>query len=235
MRIRLLRGRVTSAIAVGVIVVVAVGGGYAAASVSGGSSQIRACSQKTHVLYTGSCKKGDAKLSWNKQGPPGPGATSVVFNANGTASPIPTSLGTIGAYTMSASCVQPSQGTTTANLFVSGPAGELDGMTAQGGAGEAPDVEKFGAISGVPLYGGVTSSGTPAEHVSNYLWLPSSGTAAEAMTTVYSVGGATNACHISVFVTPAGSTTAFDGATQSGVPIMGGKARLGRPAVRAIP
>lgn len=67
---RLLQARGTSAAIVGILAVLVVGGGYALAGTGGA---IRACSHKhTHVLYTGKCKKGDRKLSWNTTGPQGP-------------------------------------------------------------------------------------------------------------------------------------------------------------------
>jgi hypothetical protein len=51
------------------LVLAIAGGGYAIAS-DGGT--IQACALKrTHVLYTGKCKKGDKKLSWSKVGPRG--------------------------------------------------------------------------------------------------------------------------------------------------------------------
>jgi hypothetical protein len=220
MRSRLLGGRVTSAIVAGLIVSVVVGSGYAVASISGGGT-IKACSQKgTHLLYTGKCKKGDKKLSWNTrgpQGPPGPGATSAVFSATGTASPTPTALGSMGPYTLKASCAQPSAGTTVASLFVTGPAGEVDGMTngAGGGPTEGPDVEPFPALNGVSLYGGVTSTDSAKDVVGNWVWLPSTGGyPVDAAITIIAVGSTTNTCHISVFVTPASSSTSAGAASQ---------------------
>lgn len=244
MRSRVLGGRVTSAIVAGLIVSVAIGGGYAVASIGGGG-KINACSQKgTHLLYTGKCKKGDTKLSWNKvgpQGPPGPGATSAVFNAAGTSSPTPTSLGSMGAYTLSASCAQPSVGTTVANLIVAGPAGEIDGMTNGGGGGttESPDVEKFAALPppGISLFGGVTSSGAEHDVVSNWVWLPSSGgTPVDAAATVVAIGGSTNTCHISVLVTPVSSSTSVGAPIRAGTRVLTGQKSLSHgPTVRTIP
>jgi hypothetical protein len=238
MRSRRLGGRVTAAIVAGLIVSIAVGGGYAVASISSAGGKINACSQKkTHLLYTGSCKRGDKKLSWNKRGPQGPGATSRVFNGTGTASPTPTPLGSMGAYTLKASCVQPSPGTTVANLFVTGPAGELDGMTngGVGGPSEGPDVEPFGPLN-IALFGGVSSTGTPTDVVSNWVWLPSSGTAADSAITIVSNGGATNTCHISVFVTPASSSASSGAAIHSGTRVVTGqKARSTSSTVKTIP
>jgi Collagen triple helix repeat (20 copies) len=80
---RLLSARGTPAVAVGVLMLLVAGGGYAIAS---GGSPINACVHKgDHVLYTGRCKKGDDKLSWNKVGPPGPrGATGATGPAGPT-------------------------------------------------------------------------------------------------------------------------------------------------------
>jgi hypothetical protein len=67
---RLFASRGASAGAASILTLLVVGGGYAIAS-SGGT--ISACSHKgTHVLYTGKCKDGDKKLTWNQTGPRGP-------------------------------------------------------------------------------------------------------------------------------------------------------------------
>jgi Collagen triple helix repeat (20 copies) len=66
----LFSSRVTTAAAASVLALLVAGGGYAIASSGGGS--ISACSSaRNHVLYTGKCKKGDAKLTWNRVGPQG--------------------------------------------------------------------------------------------------------------------------------------------------------------------
>ncbi len=72
----LFASRATTAAAVGVAVLLVAGGGYAVAS---GGGTITACAHKdSHALYTGRCKKGDQKLTWNQVGPPGPkGATGA--------------------------------------------------------------------------------------------------------------------------------------------------------------
>ena len=94
-----MRGPVTSralvAAIVGVVVLLAAGGGYALAS--GSSKKITACVHKHGGgLYSGKCAKHDKKLTWNTTGPAGPagatgatgatgpqgpGATALVFNA----------------------------------------------------------------------------------------------------------------------------------------------------------
>jgi hypothetical protein len=60
----------------GVLALLVVGGGYALASAGG---TIHACVKKrSHTLYTGRCKTGDKRLSWNQTGPSGPrGATGA--------------------------------------------------------------------------------------------------------------------------------------------------------------
>jgi len=56
---------------IGCVGVLAIGGGYAAAS-SGGNGAVNGCVQKrSHVLYKAPCHKGDAKLSWAQAGPTG--------------------------------------------------------------------------------------------------------------------------------------------------------------------
>jgi hypothetical protein len=79
---RLLPGRVAPTAAIGVVLLLVAGGGYALAS---GRGTIRACVHKHgHGLYLGRCAKHDRKLSWNIRGVPGPrGATGA---AGGTGS-----------------------------------------------------------------------------------------------------------------------------------------------------
>jgi hypothetical protein len=86
--------RGTSAAIVGALMLSA-GGGYALASGSAGSSgTITACvHNRTHVLFMGRCRRGQAKLRWNKQGPQGPpgpiGATGLTGPSNGYTSAEP--------------------------------------------------------------------------------------------------------------------------------------------------
>lgn len=65
--------RVVPAAGAALVAMAIAGGGYAMAGAAG---TISACANKrTHVLYTGRCKRGDRKLSWNQhglQGPQGP-------------------------------------------------------------------------------------------------------------------------------------------------------------------
>ena len=77
-------GRLMAAAAT-VGVCVAAGGGYAVAA-SGHNSMVSACvSKKTHVLYTGKCKRHDTPLTWNRQGPRGArGATGATGPAGAT-------------------------------------------------------------------------------------------------------------------------------------------------------
>jgi hypothetical protein len=110
---RLLSARATPAVAVGVLMLLVAGGGYAIAS---GGSTISACVHKgDHVLYTGMCKKGDEKLSWNKVGRPG---RSGATGATGPAGP----TGPAGA---------------TGATGAKGPQGDTGATGAQGPAGPA--------------------------------------------------------------------------------------------------
>jgi hypothetical protein len=78
---RLVASRAASAVAVGLLVLAIAGGGYAIAS-DGGT--VRACAHKrTHVLYTGKCKKGDKQLSWSQVGPRGTTGPSGATGAMG--------------------------------------------------------------------------------------------------------------------------------------------------------
>jgi hypothetical protein len=66
---RFFAGRAAPAAVIGVLLVLAAGGGYAIAS---GGGTIHACVHKHgRGLYVGKCAKHDGKLSWNIQGPHG--------------------------------------------------------------------------------------------------------------------------------------------------------------------
>lgn len=86
---RLLYGRGTPAVIAAILMLLVAGGGYAIAR---GGDTIMACAHKgNHVLYTGKCKNGDKKLSWNKVGPQGPrGATGAAGPAGPTGPQGPT-------------------------------------------------------------------------------------------------------------------------------------------------
>ena len=219
---------VLSAALVGVVVLLAAGGGYAVASSS--SKKITACVHKHGGgLYTGKCAKHDKKLTWNTTGPAGPegatgapgptgatgatgapgatgptGPTSLVFNGAGTGTPAATTLGAAGHYSLSAECVQPSAGTTQTALLEAGPAATIDGFDMVGTAPHALSLA-FPAHTTAAQLVSVDSTSTTAE-TSYYhlLLLPTSGTPVDLQITISAVGGATNTCHASVVVIPAG-------------------------------
>ena len=196
-----MRGSVTSralfAALVGVVVLLAAGGGYAVASSS--SKKITACVHKHgRGLYTGKCTKHDKKLTWNTTGPAGPagpagatgatgapgatgsqgpGATSLVFNEAGTASPTPTTLGTAGPYSMSADCIEPSAGTTTTRLLEAGPAATIDGFDMVGTATHALSLAFPAHSTAAQLVSVDSTSTTPETSYFHLLLLPTSATA----------------------------------------------------------
>jgi hypothetical protein len=223
----LLKGRAPFAI-VSVAAVLAIGGGYAFAS-AGSSKQIRACVHRHgHDLYTGKCAKHDKKISWSTSGPPGrpgapgatgpqgvqglqgppgpqgPGATKMVYNSGGAASPAPIiTLGDVGAWTVSARCAQGGS-TTSLDLLIQGPSGQLDGLIVTG-AGASPQSSPLVAHSTPSPVFNVTSSTTTAAIQSfQLLWLPSTGTSADTTLTMVATGAAINTCHLSLAVTPTG-------------------------------
>jgi hypothetical protein len=123
---RLPGGRWTPAVLVAIVAMLLGGGAYALAASSGGGT-ITACVKKRGgALYVASkCGKREKKLSWNNVGPAGalgsrglqgvqgpkgdtgaqgPGATTLTFDADATASPTPTVVGTVLGVTVSADC-----------------------------------------------------------------------------------------------------------------------------------
>ena len=223
---RRITSRALSAALVGVVVLLAAGGGYAVASSS--SKKITACVHKRgRGLYTGKCAKHDKKLTWNTTGPAGPagpagaagatgatgargatgsqgpGATSVVFNGAGTASPTAATLGTSRPYSLSGECSQPSAGTTTTRLLEAGPAATIDGFDMVGTATHALSLAFPAHSTAAQLVSVASSSTTPEISYFHLLLLPTSGAAVDLQITISAVGGATNTCHASVVVIPA--------------------------------
>ena len=216
----LVTSRAISAAIVGVVVLLAAGGGYALAS--GRSKKISACVHKHGGgLYTGKCKKHDKKLTWNTTGPTGPaeptgatgatgpqgpGATSLVFNGAGTAAPTGTTLGTAGPYSLSAECIRPPSPstTTTTRLLEAGPAATIDGFEMLGTTTSRALSLAFPAhpTAGQLVPVAITST-TPETSYFHLLLLPASGTPVDLQITISAVGGATNTCHASVVVIPA--------------------------------
>ena len=219
-----MRGPVTSralvAAIVGVVVLLAAGGGYALAS--GSSKKITACVHKHGGgLYSGKCAKHDKKLTWNTTGPAGPtgatgatgapgatgpqgpGATSLVFNGAGTATPTATTLGTAGPYGLSTECIQPSAGTTTTRLLEVGPAMTIDGFDMVGTLTHALSLAFPAHPTAAQLVSVTSATTTPANSYFHLLFLPASGTPVDLQITLSAVGGTTNTCHASVVVIPA--------------------------------
>jgi hypothetical protein len=216
----LVTSRAISAAIVGVVVLLAAGGGYAIAS--GSSKKITACVHKHGGgLYTGKCAKHDKKLTWNTTGPAGPAgaagktgatgatgpqgprATTFPFNGAGTAAPTATSLGTAGPYSLSAECIQPSAGTTTTRLLEAGPAMTIDGFDMVTTGAHALSLAFPAHPVLAALVSAVSTTTTPVPAYYHLLLLPSSGTPVDLQITLSAVGGATNTCHASVVAIPA--------------------------------
>jgi hypothetical protein len=144
---RLSEGRWTPVPLIAIVAVLIGGGAYALASSSSSDGTITACVHKQGgALYSArKCNKGDKKLKWNAvgpigargpagatgaqgltgatgaEGPTGPqgsGARTLTFDANATASPTPTVIGTILGVTISADCTIPSAGEAKLETFL---------------------------------------------------------------------------------------------------------------------
>src|SRR5579862_6116170 len=143
---RLFASRGTAAAFVGVLAMLAAGGGYALAS-GGGSNTINGCIHKQggDIYIAKKCAKHDKKISWNKVGPKGvqglpgktgttrpqgPGATSINFNTAGSASPTLKTIGNAGPLTIMGTCMTTGSGASASTQFVvsyKGPALHVDG------------------------------------------------------------------------------------------------------------
>jgi hypothetical protein len=127
---RLPAGRWTPAALVALVALLFGGGAFALAKTSGGGT-ISACAKKHGgaLCVARKCAKRDKKLTWNKvgpagargpagaagnqgptgpTGPQGPGAKTLAFDANATAGPTPTVVGTVLGVTIYADCKIPS-------------------------------------------------------------------------------------------------------------------------------
>ncbi len=229
---RLLAARGASGFALGGLIFLVAGAGYALANGSSGGQTINACVHKKGrgVYVTKKCAKHDTKLSWNKvgpsgkagppgltgpigpkgdtgnAGPQGPGATALVYNASGTPSSVPTPIGTMGPWTATGTCVQSSGNTTTLTVMVTGPATQVDGL----GVAEATPVilsEALPPANNLALDGASDSTTVPVTGSTNLVVVPAAGASVNLIQTFSATGGATNTCHLSAFITPSSSTT----------------------------
>jgi hypothetical protein len=133
-----------SAPALAVAVLLLVGGGAYALAASGGGTITVCVKHKGGALYKAKkCAKHDSKLSWGKQGPKGatgvagatgaagttgaqgPGGSILSYDANASATPTPTTLGTALGDTISAECAL-SGGDAETTLFLETPDGSWD-------------------------------------------------------------------------------------------------------------
>jgi hypothetical protein len=130
----LFASRGTAAAFAGMLVLAVAGGSYAIAS--GGANTINAC-VRAHggdIYIAKTCARGDRAISWNKvgpRGPQGPGATSINFTTNGSASPTPVTIGKAGPLTAMGTCTTTGSGGSATTQFVvgyKGPALHADGL-----------------------------------------------------------------------------------------------------------
>ncbi len=234
---RLLSVRGTSAAAVGTLLVLSAGGGYALASAS--SQTIHACVHRHGggVYIAKRCARHDRKINWNRvgptgargatgatgaTGPQGPGATSLIYNATGSASPGRTTIGTVGPWTVTGVCTQ-AGATTAVEIDFSGPGAQADGFAvygtnsslAQSGLEPGPSFA-LGTVG--PVAGEQVSSG-------EFVLTPPGASPLQLMSTVAAIGssppaGATaDTCHFSTTATPtsgSSSIAAMRGRTATG-------------------
>jgi len=197
-----LTSRALSAAIVAGVVLLAAGGGYAVAS-SSSSRKITVCVHKHgHGLYTGKCAKHDKTLTWNKRGPQGPDATSLVFNEAGAATPTATTLGTAGPYSLSAVCVQSTPGTTVTRVLEAGPAATFDGFDMVGATPHSVSVAFPAHPTAAQLVSVTSATTAPETSYFHLLLLPASGTSVDVQITISATGGAMNTCHASVVIIP---------------------------------
>lgn len=167
--------RGTPAVIAAILMLLVAGGGYAIAS---GGGTIMACVHKgTHVLYTGKCKKGDKKLSWNKVGPKGPrGATGATGPAGTTGPQGP--RGATGAVGPAGATGPQGPKGATGPAGPQGPAGTFGTITVRSDSGTiAAGVQAADTVtcnSGEVAIGGGASFGPSHGTGEGNVWLESS-------------------------------------------------------------
>ena len=256
---------------VGVVVALAASGGYAVAGSSSSKSISACARKHGGGLYVGKCAKRDKKLNWSvigptgpagaightgpggprrprgppgatgATGPQGPRATKLVYNDSGTAAPPGTTIGAMGPYTVTATCTQPASGTTDLEVFVTGPGGQLDGLSVTGTPpSTAPISEAIPTVANASLFGSISSTSTTSTtDVGQVLWLPSSG-GPSTLLTASATGGATNTCHFSAdtaitAITAEPSTAAASKPPGPTTPAQASAALIPAPAARQRP
>jgi hypothetical protein len=124
---RLRSGLAGSTVALGVGAMLAAGGGYAFATSNTTTNVIHGCvSKKDGALrIANTCTSTETALSWNKLGPPGPGAKRLVYY-NGSpspkANPVLRRVGSVGPWTIYGACVIDPSGNVFTDVFFTGPA-----------------------------------------------------------------------------------------------------------------
>lgn len=224
-----LRSRLSgSALSVGVVVVLAAGGGYAFAA--GSTNVINACANKLSgaLRVSTHCTSKETALSWNRVGPPGPagpGAKLFVFNnSSPTTSGNVKKVGTVGPWTLYGSCGIDNSGSVYSTMEFIGPALTVDDTLLNvtnaipGGTTANPPLIRTRAVPasnlsspnyvGQAISGGNGSgSGAETDTSVTTTWISSKGRFLNnVVLTAQSVGNGNgiNACHWSDAVTPLG-------------------------------
>jgi hypothetical protein len=215
--------RGTAAAFVGVLALFVVGGGYALATGTA-TTTITACIHRHggDIYIAKSCATGDKAISWNKVGPrgprgapghigpQGPGATSINFTTNGSASPTQKTIGHAGPLTVMGTCTTTGSGASATTQFVvsyKGPALHADGSITLSDGSASAYSQTAPATSSNTL--GVVGPTSGQAAVSAQLFvLPSGHPPFELMITAVADGGTpadgntADTCHASAVITP---------------------------------
>jgi hypothetical protein len=134
-------------------------------------------------------------------GPQGPGATKLVYDATGSASPPTTTIGTMGPYTVNGICTQAGS-TTTLDIKLTGPAAQVDGYGLFDAGPTQTESQSAPAFVNTGFSNVSSTSTTQSVASGSFFFIPSNGTPFELMLTSAATGGATNTCHSSAVVIP---------------------------------
>jgi hypothetical protein len=215
-----------------IVALLGAGGGYALAS-GGGGQTIHACVHKHggDIYVAKKCAKHDKKISWNKQGPQGiqgiqgqtgntgpqgPGATSLEYNATGSASPTPAPIGNMGPYALSGTCTTTGSGASAQTEFdvtVSGPGVLIDGLNVGDTATGAESLALAGPLTNAFFDSAGPATGQSVESATALLF-PTGGSPFEITPTLAAFGGsppagaAADTCHFSMVITPVAAPAA---------------------------
>lgn len=132
--------------------------------------------------------------------------SEVNWDGTGSAAGAESPVGKLGPYAVAANCLQ-SGGSTTINIFLTGPGAAADGLGVETTSGSGTAVSGSGSagasLKNTPITSGITSSSTtPITFALSQLWRPQGANPFQLFLTVKATGSTVNTCHMSASAIP---------------------------------